>query len=228
MPVVTISRQLGSGGTLIGERLAARLGLRYIDKEIIVAAAQRAGDPTEAAERYDEKGPSFIERMVTTIFGEYSRTERISMTGAGTYTHTHTWPYTAIDTEPDELLGHEFGLYTQLIETTIREVAALGNVIIIGRGGQIVLRGVPGTCHLHFVGPLEDRINRLAEAQQIERDEAEGLIKQTDHNRADYLKQAYQADWQDPLLYDLIINTGRTSFERAVDLAASLAVGGAL
>ena len=102
----------------------------------------------------------------------------------------------------------------------IREVmlayARLGAYILVGRAGQTILKGVPGVVHIRIVAPLDIRIARIAAAQAIPEECAREQVLASDHFRQHYLKKYFHIDWNDPDLYDLVINTGRIP----ADLAA--------
>lgn len=112
----------------------------------------------------------------------------------------------------------EYQAYILAMRSVIEELADGGNVIIAGRGGQAVLRDRPGVLHVKMVAPLEIRAARLAERHHISLQAARAQARASDRERRIYLKRFYNIDWNDPLLYDLVINTARLSAEAACDL----------
>ena len=74
--------------------------------------------------------------------------------------------------------------------------------------------------HVYVYAPLAERIRAVAERERVSRQVAAKLVAQSDRNRAGYLRSYYGVDWQDPALYDLIINTGRISLAEAAELVA--------
>jgi cytidylate kinase len=113
----------------------------------------------------------------------------------------------------EEYLG-----YIRAVRSVIEELAAEGNVILAGRGGQAVLRNRPGVLHVKMIAPLEIRAQRLAERHHISLQAARAQARASDRERRQYLKRFYDLDWNDPLLYDLVINTAHLSAEAACDL----------
>ena len=99
--------------------------------------------------------------------------------------------------------------YLQAIQETMREVAAKGQVVIIGRAGQVILRGYPDVLHIKVIAPAALRAERIALAQAITIKAAHSQIEASDRARRNFLKRYYNARWDDPDLYDLIINTAR-------------------
>ena len=97
----------------------------------------------------------------------------------------------------------------------IEKLWKLDNVVIVGRGSQIILTDKPNTLHVRFVAPVPDRIERVMEDQGIVYPLAEREIEAVDKQHAQYIKHYYGADWADPKHYDLVLNTGSMSDEQA-------------
>ncbi|NJC88651.1 MAG: BON domain-containing protein [Desulfuromonas sp.] len=111
-------------------------------------------------------------------------------------------------------LKHEVSLH--LIELIILEFALKGNVIIYGRGGQDLLRGIESVLRVRITAPFEDRVERWAEREWLDPDYARILVRKSDQQRGGFIKYYFDRDWDDPLGYDLVINTQRLSEESAV------------
>lgn len=108
--------------------------------------------------------------------------------------------------------------YHQAVEAIIRQAAEEGEVIIVGRGGQVVLRHQPQVLHVKIVSPPDLRVRRLMTPEGIDEEAAVNRIVASDRSRAAYLRREYGIQWLDPLLYDLVINTGLGDLSWAVDL----------
>jgi cytidylate kinase len=108
--------------------------------------------------------------------------------------------------------------YCLAVKQVLGELAAQGRVVILGRAGQVILHATPHTFHVRLIAPLQVRAQRVASQESISLDYALARIQASDRNRRNYLKRFYQANWNDPELYDLIINTARIP----VDTAAAL------
>lgn len=99
--------------------------------------------------------------------------------------------------------------YHRAVEELMQELAAGGGVIIIGRAGQVVLGQHTGVFHIKVIAPAWLRAQRIADQQCIPLVAAQAQIEASDRYRSNYLKRYYQVRWDDPQLYDLIINTAR-------------------
>jgi len=111
---------------------------------------------------------------------------------------------------------HETAL--QLIELIILEYALKGNVIIYGRGGQDLLKEISSVLRVRVIAPFEERVERWAEREWLDPDRARKLVRRSDQQRAGFIKYYFDRDWDDPLGYDLVINTERLTEESAVRL----------
>ncbi|WP_432823262.1 cytidylate kinase family protein [Trichloromonas sp.] len=104
------------------------------------------------------------------------------------------------------------------IELIILEYALRGNVIIYGRGGQDLLKGIDSVLRVRVIAPFEERVERWAEREWLDPDLARVLVRKSDQQRAGFIKYYFDRDWVDPLNYDLVINTINLSEETAVKL----------
>ena len=113
-------------------------------------------------------------------------------------------------------IKHEIALH--LIELIILEYALKGNVILYGRGGQDLLKGINSVLRVRIIAPFEERVERWAEREWLDPDRARMLVRRSDQQRAGFIKYYFDRDWDDPLGYDVVINTERLSEESAVRL----------
>ena len=113
--------------------------------------------------------------------------------------------------------------FLHAVQAAIYEFACRGNAVIVGRGGQVLLRDIPGTAHLRFTAPVATRVARIMAREGLDEKQALRLIHRSDRDSAGFLRFFFEVDWQDPSLYDMVINTQRISAETAVELIADLA-----
>jgi len=201
--VVTIARQLGSGGAEIGRIVAEESGLHYVDHQIIDEVARRLGVQEQQAARQDEYTAGVAERIIEAL-------QRSS---------PFTANYQALF-DPRQQASRQFNelAYLHLTQKVILELATQGNTLIVGRGSQFLLHGAPRTLHIYVFAPLPTRIDNVMRRFQVDRTRAAELIDQRDYEQASYLRRYYGADGSQPGLYHLLINTGLFSFELAANL----------
>lgn len=99
--------------------------------------------------------------------------------------------------------------YHQAVKSLLEELVAEGQVIIIGRAGQVILQERTDVLHIKVIAPVALRAERIAHQYSISLKAAQARVEASDRNRRNYLRRYYHARWDDPELYDLIVNTAR-------------------
>ena len=207
--VITIARQIGSGGEEIASELAQALGVQLIERQIIEAAASAAGVSADTIAQA-EKVPSLLERMLEYLgqhAGGLDPVGDFSMEGAVTAGAFNP----AMTTEG----------YRQLIEDVLRRTATESDAVIVAHGGNVVLREVPYVLKVMICAPVRVRSQRLQEMEHISAEEAEKRVRDDDKQRIDYFQTYYKVNWVNPALYDLTVNTNRIDTQTAVNLIRS-------
>jgi cytidylate kinase len=195
--VVTISASYGAGGAYVGPRLAERLDVPFVDRAIPNEVAHRLAVPLAEAVRHDETAGSVFERFIR------------ALAPAGL----------AFGARP--MLDHELvdeNAYRNVTEQVIREEAARGGAVILGRAGALVLHDHPGALHVRLQGPRERRVERAMWMDGIAREEAERRLADNDRAREAYVQHFYGADPSDPGLYHLVIDSTVIDLDCCVEL----------
>ncbi len=200
MPVITVSRQTGSGGATIGQRLAERLGVSYLNTQIIRDVARRLGMSEATVARHDERGAGFSERLAQTLW--LSDPSLATVSG-------QSGPL------PFESTTEAFVAMTRQV---VQEAARTGNVVIFGHGSQYILAHQPHVLHVRFIAPLPKRIERVMRRAAISEAEAKRRVRAEDQRRTAYIKQYYQADWHALDPFHLILNTALWDEESCIRL----------
>jgi len=113
--------------------------------------------------------------------------------------------------------------FLHVTQALLYELASKGRVVIVGRGGQVLLKDLPGILHLRIMSPLEARVKRLVETGGFEEKQAVRFLRQADQDSFGFIHTFFHVNWDDPGLYDLILNTGRISMETAINLVTETA-----
>ena len=191
--VITIGRQYGSGGRVVGRMLAERLEIPYYDKELMAEAAKDSGICQELFENHDEKPTrSFLYSLVT---GSGARGD-----AGGAYV--------------DMPLNHRIFL-AQF--DTIRRVASEGPCVIVGRCADYVLRDRVNVINVFIKADMQHRAARAVE-RGASPSKAEEVVRKADKQRASYYNYYATSTWGDVNNYDLCLDTGKLGYEGAVDL----------
>ena len=204
--VVAFSNQMGANGAAIARAVAEKLRYRYYDWEVISQAAAEAGvSPETLAVAVAERAPTFIERVMRRLSASPDADAAVPMPSG----------------QRPSLLSSED--YRQFIEHVVRELAQRGDAVIVGNAAWATLRGQPGVLRALLVGSLDRRAQRIAENQGISAEQARAIVQQSDRQRGDLFKRAYQADWLDATSYDIALNTDHLSTDLARDMIVACA-----
>lgn len=185
---VTISRQVGAGGITIGEKLA--LYLKERDK---AATCPWTVFDRNLVERVLE------EHRLSEEFAKFMPEKKVS----------------EIQDMIEEMCGlhpDEWALAYKTKET-ILHLAYSGNVVIVGRGGNLLTRRLAQGFHVRLVGSMKKRVTHVQEYYGMNEREAVEFITEEDKGRKDYLRYHFDKDIDDPMLYHLVINTDLISYD---------------
>lgn len=108
-------------------------------------------------------------------------------------------------------------LYLHFMKTVVYDCARKGDAVILGRGGQVLLRGLPGTLSVRIIAPYETRVSRLEERLGVARREAEQAIRHSDHDRSGFHRFFFNVNWSDACLYDMVLSTANLSVGSVVE-----------
>ncbi len=201
--VITISRELGSGGRTVGRKLAEQLGVRYSDKELIRALMDKFNLTDSGIEKLKGEKKSWLADFIQLV----APVPKVGM---------------LIDTDSRYVQEFRADLTTDDVfkaETEIlREIAAEGPCVIAGRSGFFVLEGHPDKVDVFITASREKRIARVMRKQQLDREAAEAVIGRVDETRENYVRRYTGKSRYDARNYDLVINMDGLSEDEAVAL----------
>ena len=189
--VITIAREYGSGGGLIGRELAGRLGWKLLDSELITELARRAHVAPSDVARLDEHPRRFITQLMKAFWRG----------------NIETWSAPP----PTDIVDEDY--LAKLSAMVIQEAAALGQCVIVGRGAQCVLREKK-VFSVFVYGSPEEKLGRLQRRHSSLQD-ARAAFQEIDRIRAAYIRAYYHSAWDDRHLYNLMINSD-VGVDRAV------------
>jgi CMP/dCMP kinase len=199
--VLTVSRQLGSGGSYIGQEVARTLRMRYADREILQRAAASAGLRENDIEGAEEKAAGFWHSVVHSF----------SLGGPDT---TFVPPPVAAVYEEDVF---------KIESRIIREIAKEFDAVIVGRAGFHVLAGHPGLVNVMVHARRDRRVERIMRVYGLEKAaEAEKLLDRSDRQRSEFIHKFTGRHWTDARLFDLCIDTSSCGLELATEWVLAL------
>jgi CMP/dCMP kinase len=197
--LITISRQFGAGGSEVARRVAAALGWRVVDNELVEQVAVRVGLPAERVAERDERVPTFVERLTRTLA---AATPDVFPPPDSACTVT--------DVPEAELV--------RITEAVVAEFAAQGRVVLVGRAAPAVLAREADAFHVKLVAPRPFRIQVAAARLCCQAAHAAAVLDETDRMRARYTREYYRRDWEDPVNFHMVLNTGMLGFDGATEV----------
>lgn len=192
--VVNIGRQLGSGGKEIGEKLAARLGINFYDKELITLASQESGLCRGFFEKADERASQGI---IGGLFGM-------------------RFPFVGDGMLPTQNCLSNDALF-KVQSDVIRGLADGKSCLFVGRCADYILRDYPRCVNVFISSSREARIARLCASHSITEDEAEVMMDKEDKKRAEYYNYYSYKTWGAASTYHLCIDSSVLGIEKTVE-----------
>ncbi len=227
MTIITVSRQLGSLGGEIASSVAQDLGLRLIDAVTINRAAEKAGVPRIALAELESEGERSLAgkvlsalRTMPLLPSTSSRPASVAASAEAGPTRTSTtiFPFGGLFSPTVPPISASLEGYVKVVGFVIRGLAHEGNVLILGRGGQALLRNHPGALHIQTVAPLAERLEVVRSRYGVSEREALQRVRASDRARSDYLRRYHDVDWLDATLYHLVVNTANMPTHTIVKL----------
>ncbi|MCL5038026.1 MAG: cytidylate kinase-like family protein [Chloroflexi bacterium] len=208
MPVLTISRQMGSGGDKIAQETAKLLGWSYFDKDLLRKAAAESGLSVEHVVDFNEDSypvRDFWDRLL-------GGADKIAMARFKEVDENGTVILT------EDLLDEERCL--AFIQSTLYHLKDKGNIVIIGRGGQALFREYDGAFHVRIIARMEKRIEEMMMRAETTKEEAAEYLKKRDTAASQYIRRFYNENWEDPMLYHMVVNSSFIDEDTAAEVLA--------
>ena len=183
--VITVSRELGSGGASVARSVAERLGCSLVGYSIVDTVSKNLGLPKDVLTYMDEKLKSqFLSWFDSSFCGEVDQSD-----------------------------------YHRYMLATIRSLAELGGVVLLGRGGAFVETD-RRKINVRVIAPKEVRIERIMERDRCDRKRAVDAIDKSDKTRTKFIRSVFDRDWRNPIHYDIVINSAHMDVAHAAALVA--------
>jgi cytidylate kinase len=203
MAVITLARQVGSGGQSIARLLGERLGMRVLGRRELRAEAAAQGMPLPRA------FADFADEPALGVALPVGASPWYLSVGELEFDDALRGSFAALD-QPASLL-EEFAQERRAILLTVAslifDIASRDDAIIVGAGAQYLLSGIPGVIRLKAIAPADVRRERLTATYDLSADDALAAIERADREQRDYNRAVFGADWDDPLHWDIVINT---------------------
>ena len=195
MAVITISKEFGTESEKVASLLAEKLGYEYIGKNLVAKIAKELHISESEAETFHKTSQSRILRFVDR--------------------YTCSIVQKVVDREHGCLDDKN---YYEVTKKLVENVYEAGDAIILGWGGQCLLKGKPDTLHVRLIKDNDLKINEIMQSQNLSQKAAKDFIDREEGDLKAYIKHYFKEDWNAAHLYDIVIDMGKTSVEKAVDM----------
>jgi len=200
MPVVTLSRQFGAGGRTLGKMVAETLGYDFVDEEIIQLVAKKARVSTNWVESIEKEAGGQLSKYMTRLI-----------------------PRGFIDMILDDKRGYiDEVIYVDLLHKIISRLADEGNVVIIGRGSQYILRDRKDAFHVLLVAEKADRVKFMETHYDLSPKEANTVVSRQDKRRVNLYRKFGKEDYDRPYLYHVVFNSSKQDLEQTARIVKKL------
>lgn len=212
MSVITIRGNMGSGAPEIGKLVAGKLHFDYVDREIIDKVAELLQGEKHDIEMKEMPPGSLSSRIGEALRRAYPTTRKVGLLPRWEYEEVSlpTWEKPVNDAR-----------YISGLQSVIKDLAKSSSIVIRGRGSQFILKDYPGTLRILIVAPLELRVQRVAESSKSDERTAKKEIGNYDSSRGEFIKKYFHAALENPLDFDMVINTELVTFEDAAVIIAN-------
>ncbi|HDM79107.1 MAG TPA: cytidylate kinase-like family protein [Deltaproteobacteria bacterium] len=194
MAVITISKEFATDSQEVAAKLAAKLGYEYIGKRLVSEIAKELSISESEAETFRKTHQTrmlrFLDRYTCSIVQRVVGRE-----------------YSCLDDKK----------YFEVTKKLVENLYDADNVIILGWGGQCILRGKPKAFHVRLIRDMDSKIKKVMERFKVDEKKARDIIDREEKDSREYIKHFFKANWNDPALYDLVIDMGNISVNEAVN-----------
>lgn len=202
MPIITISRMFGSGGSDVAARVAKSLGWTLLDNEVVDAVAERLGMTRAEVTAREERVPSLVERLADAM-------------ALGTPEMMPAVTDTPLPPSEERLV--------EVTRRVVEEAVGHGPVVVVGRGAQSMLAARKDAIHIFCYAPRPALVARVAARLGVDQREAERMVEDTNRQREQYVKKHWNRAWRSHESYHLCVNTEWLGIDQAAEIVVRLA-----
>jgi len=202
MPIITVSRQYGSGGSEVADRVARALGWHLYDNAVVDEVARRLGMTADEVSAREEHVPSLPERIATAM-------------ALGMPEVMPTLADIAMRPDDERILA-----MTKLV---MEEAVLAGPAVLVGRGAQCMLATRSDALHVFCYAPFDALVSYAITNLGVPQADAPRVVEETNRNREQFVKRHWKRNWRDVANYHLCVNTAWLGLDGAAELVVQVA-----
>ena len=225
MPTITINGPIGAGGRLVGLEVSHRLNIDYIDRLILARASKLIGATVQTLTDKEQAVGGTLDR-VSAFFQKVL--ERSAMSGAGgepyfgpgievIFSKDYYAESDGPATSPLEVTDQQF---IEVTAQVITDIGKDGNVVIVGRGSNLILSGDPTVLNVGIIAPIEQRIEAIQKREHLNHQQAREFVETHEAARIHYFNKAFRVHPNDPAIYHVVINLEHITTSGAIEIVA--------
>ncbi len=195
MAVITISKEFGTESEKVASLAAEKLRYGYIGENLVAEIAKELHISENEAAMFRQTSQSrilrFVDRYTCSVVQKVVNREHGCLDDSS---------------------------YYEVTQKLVQNVYQAGDAVILGWGGQCLLKGKPDTLHVRLIKDMDLKIKEVVQSENLNPKAAKAFIDREEGDLKAYIKHYFNEDWDAARLYDLIIDMGKTSVDKAVDL----------
>lgn len=200
MSVLTISRMFGAGGKTLGEMIAQRLDYKFYDNELLQLVAKKAKVSTDWVEAMEKEAGGKFQRLLSRIV-----------------------PKNLVDKILDIDHGYlDEEIYTDMLKHVITKIADTGDAVILGRGGQYILKGREDVYHILLMADFDYRVSFMESHYDLTHKQAVQAVEMEDRRRTNLYRKFDRVDYDQADHYHAVFNMSQLSLEKACEMICTV------
>ena len=223
MPVITINGPIGGGAVTIGQMVADHLKINFMDRLVFTQAARLVGSPVGPLIDKEQRLLRFRDRLGSFLQSMLERSAAAGVDGEpyfgpGVETLPAGIPGQPFADTSSALQGVDDKAFIDATTTVVNDLYRAGNVVIIGRGANVILTNTPGVIHVGLVAPLEVRAETLVQREHLDPEEARVYVEELEQARIAFFRKFFKVHPNESTLYHLMLNMGKIRPETASEI----------
>lgn len=223
MAIITISKEFGCAGDYVAERVAKKLNYKIINKEIIEYVSILTDTDREIVSGYDEESHSNLKAKLSkyidfSIFNDIFNLKDEELK----YCRLKFDENGLFEENIQQDLSFDSEKYQKTVEKIFHKLAQKDNVVIVGRGGQFILRDYTNAIHVRLYADKKSKIKWVSQREKIDEKTAEQKIQEVEKKRFNYIMHYYNEDVTDLTHYHLGINLSKSSIEEVSNMIVAI------
>lgn len=200
MAVITISRQFGAGGRTLGQMIAKEFDYQFLDDVIISEISKKAKVSVDSVKAMERTAGGKLSKLFSGLISrDYIK----------------------------RIIGDDKGyidekIYLDVLEEVMKSLANQDNVVLMGRGGQYILKDFPNAYHLLLIADFEKRIDFILKHYNMTKSSAEQAVMMGEKRRNDLYFKIGKEDYNQADIYHMVLNMSKLSLEKALKMVCTL------